>query len=137
MGVVGTSTFSRKLTQASVTLISTHALRVGSLQHDTETLDDRLRSFWDLESLDPDQSVYEEFGSTVRFNDGRYEVSLPWKDPHPILPDNYQLSLKRLQGLLCHLRQNPKVLQEYDSIIQNQLCQGIVEAVDDPESIAL
>ena len=131
---------SPEINQASVTLISTHALRVGSLQHDTETLDDRLWSFWDLESLgikDPDQSVYEEFGSIVRFNDGRYEVSLPWKDPHPILPDNYQLSLKRLQGLLCCLRQNPKVLQEYDSIIQNQLCQGIVEAIDDPESIGI
>ena len=87
---------------------------------------------------DPDQSVYEKFGSTVRFNDGRYEVSLPWKNPpHSILADNNQLSLKRLQGLLCRLRQNPKVFQEYDFIIQNQLCQGIVEAIDDPESIGI
>ena len=48
-----------------------------------------------------------------------------------MLPDNYQLCLKRLQGLLCRLQQDPVALQEYDSVIQNQIKQGIIQSVED------
>ena len=109
----------------------------GTPEHTMETLDDTLRSFWDLKSLgikDPDQSVFAEFEESIQFQDGRYEVSLPWKDPHPVLPDNYQLCLKRLQSLLRHIRQDPVTLQEYDSVIQNHTKQGIVQPVEDLES---
>ena len=81
------------------TVITTHTLHVGTPEYTMETLDDTLWSFWDLKSLgikDPEQSVFAEFEESIQFRDGRYEVSLPWKDPHPVLPDNYQLCLKRL-----------------------------------------
>ena len=114
--------------------ITTHTLRVDSQHYNTEKLDDRLRAFWELESLgihNPDKSVYEEFGENVCFKEGRYEVSLPWKEVHDPLPDNYQLSSRRLQGLLRRLRQDPAILKEYDSIIQDQIRKGIVEVVAD------
>ena len=57
------------------------------------------------------------------------KVSLPWKEFHEPLPDNYQLSLKRLQGLLCRLRQDPAILKEYDRTIKDQLEKGIIETV--------
>ena len=123
--------------RSSVSLVTTHTLRVDTQQHEISNLDDTLRSFWELESLgikEPDRSVYTEFGENTCFRDGRYEVSLPWKDPHPTFPDNYQLSFKRLQGLLRRLRQNPTILQEYDSTIRHQIEQGIVEVVEDPQS---
>ena len=100
------------------------------------SVDCTLQSFWDLESLgimDPDQSVFAEFEENIRFRDGRYEVSLPWKDPHLMLPDNYQLCLKRLHGLLRRLRQDPTVLEQYDSIIRDQIVRGIVQPVENPD----
>lgn len=51
------------------------------------------------------------------------------------LPDNYNLSLKRLYGLLHQLRQDEDVLNEYDSIIRSQIQQGIVEVVEEPEQM--
>ena len=39
----------------------------------------------------------------------------------PSLPDNFQLSSKCLQGLLCRLRQDLDILQKYNSIIKAQL----------------
>lgn len=69
---------------------------------------------------------------TVKFRDGRYEVQLPWKTPRQDLPNNYELSLKRLRGLLRCLRRDSDVLHEYDTIIKTQLLQGIVELVEDP-----
>ena len=47
-----------------------------------------------------------------------------------MFPHNYDLCQRRLQGLLRHLRHNPTLIREYDSIIQNQLQQGIVDPVD-------
>ena len=48
----------------------------------------------------------------VQLKNGRYEVSLPWREYHKSLPDNYDLSLRRLQGLLRKLRQDPAILKK-------------------------
>ena len=77
--------------------------------------------------------AHDEFSENVAFKNGRYEVALPCKKSHPPLLDNYDLSLKHLHGLLHRLRQDDVVLDEYDSIIQSQIQQGIVEVVEEPE----
>jgi hypothetical protein len=54
---------------------------------------------WDLEvlgiklsELDPmAEIVLENFDKTVRFENGRYVVSWPWKQENPSLPKNYRL----------------------------------------------
>ena len=114
----------------TVSLITTHTLHVNAVGD--EEPDAVLRSFWELESLGvqgPDDLAYDHFISSVVFKHGRYEVSLPWREYHEPLPDNYDLSLKRLQGLLQRLKQTPAILQEYDAIIRDQLSKGIVEIV--------
>ena len=119
------------------TNLVTHVLRVDS-GPTLKDLDKRLRSFWDLESLgvtDTEDTVLEQFSSIVTLRDGRYEVSLPWKDPCSSIPDNLQLSQGRLHSLLRRLRQTPDILREYDNIIQQQLQKGIVEIVDDPHTV--
>ena len=111
----------------------THTLRVDGLPQNCQRLDDQLKSFWELESFgisNTEHTVYDEFQSSVRFMDGRYEVELPWKEAHSTLPDNYSLCLKCLNGLLVCLKHDPDVLHEYNSIITDQLRKGIVEAVE-------
>ena len=107
-----------------------HAMLIQS--SDTPCLDNLLKNFWELESLDinPDKpSVYEEFKKSVKFIGGRYEVSLPWHPNCTQLPSNLHLAAKRLQGLLKRLHQHPDVRREYHAIMQEQLRQGIVEKV--------
>ena len=113
----------------STNLVTTHVLRVDT---QPDPLDSCLKAFWELESLgiQPfEKTQYDEAYSTIKFKEGRYEVSLPWKQFHQPLPDNYSLSLRRLHNLLKHLRQNPALLTEYDCIIQDQIERGIVEDV--------
>ena len=117
---------------ASSTCLVTHTLRVDGFTQDSEVLEDRLKSFWELESFGiskSDCSVYDKFGSSIRFVEGRYEVELPWKEAHLALPDNYHLCLRRLRGLLKRLKHDPEILQAYDSTIRDQVRQGIVEPV--------
>lgn len=67
-------------------IVTTHALLVDA------QLDQRLQSFWDLESLgicNHEKTMYDEFSESVTFSEGRYQVSLPWKQQHKPLPDNY------------------------------------------------
>lgn len=117
---------------------TTHTLAVDgySPEDSKQDLDSKLKAFWDLESIgikSNECSVYQEFEKMITFKGNRYEVSLPWKQFHPKLPDHYDLSLKRLIGLLKRLREAPDVLQQYDSIIQDQIKKGIVEYVDTRE----
>ena len=115
--------------------VSTHTLKVDTLvpEESSQSLDRRLKMFWDLESLGINQSepdVYSQFEKQISFNENRYEVMLPWKENHLPLPSHYELSLKRLTGLLRRLWQTPDVLQRYDVVIKDQVERGIVEVVD-------
>ena len=116
-------------------LVTTHVLKsaVKPVDVTNESLDGNLRTFWELESLGiKPKSLYEEVEEKISFKNERYEVHLPWKLPHPLLPDNYDLSAKRLTNLLKRLRQDPEVLREYDSVIRDQLSNGIVEVIEKP-----
>jgi hypothetical protein len=116
----------------------THTLHVESfLGHDAQALDERLQTFWNLESFgiaNLDYSVLDEFRDKVRFVEGRYKVSLPWKDPHQLMPDNRELSLRRLHSLLRRLKQDTEVFAEYDAIIKNQIEKGIVEQIESSDA---
>ena len=120
-----------------LTSLMTHTLHVDGLPLTDQALDDSLKSFWDLESFgisprsDIDLSVHESFEDSVSFIDGRYEVEVPWKNAHPPLADHYNLSLKHLWGLIRRLRQDPNVLQEYDSTIKDQIQRGIAEPMEE------
>lgn len=119
-------------TDESINLM-THTLLASSCQSEEQTLNETMKSFWELESFGippTDRSLYDELCDTIKFRDGRYEVQLPWKTPRRDLPNNFELSQGRLNGLLRRLRHDSDILHEYDSIIKTQLQQGIVELVD-------
>ena len=71
--------------------------------------------------------MYEEFSEKSTL----LKVFLPWKETHATLPVNHLLSLRRLEGGLLRLKENPTILQEYDSIIRDQIDKKIVEVVTD------
>ena len=116
-----------------VNLSVTHVLHTGTDLNTDYALDNQLSAFWDLESfgvVENKKSVLEEFEERIHFTGERYEVSLPWKTSCSTLSPNYTLCRDRLKGLLRRLKQHPETMREYDSIIQGQLQQGIVEPVD-------
>ena len=118
-------------------LTTTHVLRTEAQSLECRSLDEQLKAFWELESLgiqEAEKTLYDDFAAHVTFHDGRYQVLLPWKYFHEPLPDNYSLSVKRLRGLLCRLRQDPDILKEYDRIISDQLQKGNTEAVPEEET---
>ena len=114
--------------------VVTHILKVDS-EMETRRLDKQLRKFWELESLginDTEESVHDQYRDIVAFKNGRYEMSLLWKDPSIVLPDNFELGMRRLKNLWKRLKQNPELLKAYDEVIREQLERGIFEVDEDP-----
>ena len=95
-----------------------HTLHISTPSTEAQALDHVMNSFWELESFGiptTEHSLYEQLQDSIKFRDGRYEVRLPWKSPRREPPNNYELSLKRLKGLLRRLNQEPDVRKEYDT----------------------
>ena len=57
-------------------------------------------------------------------------MKLPFKETPSILPDNYNLSLNHLKGLIKCLKANPELFQEYNSVMKGQCQRGILEDAD-------
>ena len=57
-------------------------------------------------------------------------MKLPFRESAPLLPDNFQLSVKRLNGMLSRLRRQPELLKECDEIVRDHTERGILEDVD-------
>ena len=100
---------------------------------DEDPLVEQVNKFWELESIgvSPHEgTVHDKFFDTIRWCDGRYEVSLPWKEQHALLPVNYALAVSRLASVLKRLRRNPELLAEYSRTIDEQSSQEIISDVD-------
>ena len=84
-----------------------------------------LNSFWNLESIgivdspltSDDDWAFEMFNSTVKFDNGRYLVSWPWKESPQLLADNNQLAVGHLKSTLNRLKKNPYLLEVYSAVI--------------------
>ena len=117
----------------TVNLTATHVLKVESSIINHDELASEVRKFWDYESLgiqDNSVTLYDKFVSEVEFVKGRYQVRLPFKEDHELLPDNLVLCKSRLMSLLKRLSLKPDVSRHYNDVIQEQLKQGIVEPVE-------
>ena len=116
---------------------------IATMRVDTqpaESLDDRLKQFWDLETLGiceaDEKPFFETFTSSIKRNvENRYEVKLPFKNDHPVICDNYELSKNRLLKLHDKLSQNPELMRQYDELFQEQARLGIIEPAEEPGRI--
>ena len=106
--------------------------RTASLKK-KNSLEEKIKHFWDLETLGikhDELTVYEKFIEGIKHSGERYKVKLPFKEVHPLLPDNCQLSKMRLEPLLRLLKLKQAVLKHYDEVIQEQLGKNIIEPVN-------
>ena len=109
-----------------------------SVDSDVKPVHD-LEDFWSIESIgindkdkqNDDTCAFKKFKDTLKFENGRYEVTWPWKEDFPDLPRNKELAYGRLKSSVKRMANRPDVLQKYDSIIREQLSKGVIERVED------
>lgn len=97
-----------------------------------------LEDFWRLDSIGirdkelnkDDETAMKAFKQNIKFEDGRYNVTWPWKEENPELPENRALAHGRLKSCLKRLSDKPEFLHKYDEIIQDQFKKGVIEKVE-------
>ncbi|KAK0390240.1 hypothetical protein QR680_019408 [Steinernema hermaphroditum] len=78
--------------------------------------------------------IVSNFTTTVEKRDDEYYVQFPWKeDICADLPTNFSIALHRLRSVLRTYKSQPKVLDQYDGVFQDQLNQGIIMEVGPEE----
>ena len=92
-----------------------------------------VEALWTLETIGinnkdkSEKNVLQAFKESVKMEDGRYQVSWPWKEDEPNLPDNYELCNGRLKSLYKRLSEKPQLLNRYDETIKEQLAKNVIE----------
>ena len=129
--------------ECSSNITVAHVLKTDAiLVEKGNDLEDEIKRFWNHESLGVKSNEnIDDFESEIlmqdkiKFDGKRYEISLPLKDDHPIIPDNYNVAKSRLNSQLDRLKLKPEVFDEYNSVIKDQLNSGIIEKVIEDEEI--
>jgi hypothetical protein len=101
-----------------------------------------ISELWNLESIgitdDPvktdDDEAAQQFAKTVYYENGRYQVQLPWIEKQKNeLPKNFELSLGRFRTLHRRFLKEPDLKEKYQDVINLQLERGIIERVPPQE----
>ena len=76
-----------------------------------------------------ESTVLKKFKETLAYKNGRYEVSLPWKDEQVVLKDNYKQARSRLYNLEKNLLQDSSKAKSYQEAINKYVEDGVAEEV--------
>ena len=97
--------------------------------------DQTVSRFWDLDAvgiLDQavDDPVLAKFRQDIMFEQGRYQVSLPWKEgAKQRLQNNEKLARARLGQLSRKLARDPALKVRYDAAISDMVTAGFIEEI--------
>ncbi|XP_037296552.1 uncharacterized protein LOC115448841 [Manduca sexta] len=99
-----------------------------------------VKRLWDLESIgitdsptsSRDEEAVKQFNKTIVLKDNRYHVQWPWTELVPSLSNNLGLVWGRLKSLTRRLDNTE--LKAYDAVLQEQLRDGIIELVSNPNA---
>ena len=100
-------------------------------------IDRNLRRFWETEEIGPEtcsdpfsqkeKTVIENTKESIRYEDGRYKVAVPWKEEKKTLnSDSYAMARNRLNNTEKGLVRRPEVAKEYCRTIEKYIEKGYV-----------
>ena len=101
-----------------------------------------LKRFWNLESIgikppeptDETTAFLRHYQDTSITLQGKgYNAKLPWKEDHPPLPTNTDITQRRTRSMVHHLAKDPQKLKMYNDVIVEQERRGFIERVACPE----
>ena len=71
----------------------------------------------------------------MQYNDGKYEVGIPWKRGPECLLDNYDMTFKIMMSIERKRSRDDKIANEYNQTIEGYINKGYVKILEkDPET---
>ena len=151
IGRIGKSTQPRGTACVNTGYLQTFRTCAQQLTPDIVTASDEdlnvtLKRFWDLKTLSIVPQSQEENELTplekiaqkkveqsLSYNGDRYEVSVPWKQDRPNLPNNRQMAERRLQLVEKKLQKDTQLANAYQGVIDDYLKKEYIRVVPTSE----
>ncbi|XP_046329965.2 uncharacterized protein LOC124113582 [Haliotis rufescens] len=110
---------------------------------DDQDLNMLLHRFWEVEkfqsketeNISPeDKNVYNRVKDALTYEDGHYQIGIPWKkEVHALPSDNYQMALSRLESTEKKLEKDETIAAAYDTVISQYHTNGYIRKVPTEE----
>ena len=108
---------------------------IDSVANDS-MIDGKIENLFNVESLgiaedgcDYDEVKINEFTSNISFEDGSYQVKLPWNDNLDEVKPNFEVCKKVVDRVVEKLHVN-KLYDRYNDVLEQQLKDDIIEQID-------
>ena len=122
----------------------THTYFVREQREGPGEISGLLRRFWEIENYGTsteflvltaeEKTALHKLEKSIKHVNGRYQVAISWKDDGPLLPDNYDMALRRLENTeKKRSRKDPKIGKAYTDNIHQYLEKGYIRQVDPTE----
>ncbi|MCG7865422.1 MAG: hypothetical protein JAY74_03510 [Candidatus Thiodiazotropha taylori] len=83
-----------------------------------------------------DQRFLNLLDQGISFQDGHYEMPLPFRKENPILPNNKSIAISRLQFLKTRFKKDGKFCRDYFEFMSNLIKNGHAERVSNAEKFS-
>ena len=104
----------------------------------------QLENLWTLESVPDvtgdkqlsteDKRTLELWGQSIQLNDGHYELPIPFRQRPPVLANNREMALCRLQSLRTKLQRNTELYDQYCASMTDMIDKNYAELVENDRS---
>ncbi len=84
---------------------------------------------FDSEMSPEEKKVVAMTNESLKLENGRYQVAIPWRENEPNLVNNREAAVSRLVSLERSLKKRPEVAAEYKRIMQDHIDKGYVREV--------
>ncbi|KAJ0181479.1 hypothetical protein K1T71_003564 [Dendrolimus kikuchii] len=74
-----------------------------------------------------EQRALKIFSETVKRENGRFEVGLPWRNDDVTMPPSYDMAVRRLRGIERKMDKSPQFKQAYTAQVNRLLAKGYAE----------
>ena len=109
-------------------------------------VDNSLKRFWEIEKSGTDRKdrlvlteeerlALTKVKDSLKYENGRYCVAVPWKDDKPELPETKPMAMSRLRSTERNLKKNSRVAGEYQATIQAYVEKGYLRKVPSDEPL--
>ena len=111
-------------------------------EKDTDSLNTTLNKFWEVEEFPTsvvhhvkpeDKSCLDQMETSLQFENGHYEVAIPWKEKNTELPNNYSQAVNRLENTEKRLLKNPEIGESYSNTIKQYVEKDYIRKVEGAE----
>ena len=70
---------------------------------------------------------------SMNYENQMYRVGVPWKERQPVLPNNYDMALRRLENTEKRLKRSPDIADSYSKCIEQYIEKGYVMKIMEHE----